>query len=166
MTILSRLLRSVPKSERGGIRLDEADPWVVTPTKDVQRFLRALPHLAPEGATVYFEGTGESHVADYLWRVAIEPRVQVAIGTIWPRPDRYHVPLTSDATQKLADFLIAKPAGYFCSHCHVYRGVSVLLEWHDAFWNDPMYISRDVPVETVDGFAAALGSSRGRMPAR
>ncbi len=166
MTFLSRLLRVVPKSERGGIRLDEPDPWVVAPTQDVELFLRALPRLAPDGAMVYFEDTGERHVRDYLRRVAVEPRVQVAIGTVWPRPDRYHVPLTSVSMQELADFLAANPAGFFCAHCHVYRGTSVLLEWDDAFSDVPMYVSSAVPIETVDAFAAALGSSRTRMPGR
>ncbi len=159
MTILSRLFGAVPKSERGGIRLDEADAWVVAPTNDVERLLRALPELAPEGATVYFEGTAEPHVANYLRRIAVEPQVQVAVDTLWPRPDRYHVPLTADSMQRLADFLTANPAGFFCSHCHVYRGTVVLLEWHDAFSDVPMYISRRVPVDAVHRFAEALGSS-------
>jgi len=45
----------VPKEDRGGIRLAEPQPWEVSPTKDVERFLRALPLLAPVGTNVYFE---------------------------------------------------------------------------------------------------------------
>jgi hypothetical protein len=55
MNIFTRLLGGVPKEDRGGIRLAEPQPWEVSPTKDVERFLRALPLLAPVGTNVYFE---------------------------------------------------------------------------------------------------------------
>lgn len=159
MGFLARFFGAVPKEERGGIRLEEAGPWRVSPTKDVERFIRALPLLVPEGSIAYFEGTGESHVAEYLRRVSIPAQVQVAVGTIWPRPDCYHVPLTVTTMEALADFLKQRPAGYFCSHCHVYRDSFVLLEWHDAFTDDPIYISRTIAAEAVGLFAQALGSS-------
>jgi hypothetical protein len=160
MGILARLFRWIP-ADRSGIRLEEQDSWEVTPTKDVERFLRALPLLAPEGAVAYFEGTGEPHVAEYLRAVSVLPRLHVAVGTIWPRPDCYHVPITVQSMEALAAFLDARPAGYFCSHCHVYVGQSMVLEWHDAFATDPMCVSRQIGIETVSTFAAALGSVYG-----
>ena len=144
---------------REGIRLDEREPWCVSPTRDVNRFLRALPLLAPEGAVAYFEDTAESHVAEYLRRVAITPLSQVASGTIWPKPDHYHLPVTRDSMEALAAFLEASPAGLFCVHCHVYRDGLVLLEWHDAFINDPMYMSRAISEDVVREFANRIGST-------
>ena len=94
MSFVARFLGIIAKAERGGIRLDEPEPWRVSPTKDVELFVRALPLLTAEGSVAYFEGTGESHVAEYLRRLAIVPQVQVAVGTIWPRPDYYHVPVS------------------------------------------------------------------------
>lgn len=161
MGILARLLGWVSASERDGIHLEEPDPWEVTSTADVERFLRALPLVAPAGAVAYFEGTGERHVADRLRQISIPPAVQVAVGTIWPRPDCYHVPLTAERMEGLAAFLEANPAGYFCSHCHVYDARSVLLQWHDAFGRDPMLVSRRVGLEAVSRFAKALDSSHG-----
>ena len=144
---------------RAGIRLDERQPWYVSPTRDVKRFLRALPLLAPEGAVAYFEDTAESHVAEYLRQVAITPLSEVAVGTIWPRPDFYHVPVTGESMEALAAFLEASPAGFFCTHCHVYRDGVVLLEWHDAFINDPMYVSRAMSEDVVREFANRIGST-------
>ena len=89
------------------------------------------------------------------------PAVRVALGTIWPRPDRYHVSLTPQNMEAMAAFLEAKPAGYFCSHCHVYEAGRVLLQWHDAF-SDPVYGSRRIGAETVSMFAAALDSAYGK----
>ena len=108
---------------------------------------------------MYFEDTGESHVADYLERVSIPAQAQVAVGTIWPRPDCYHVPFTAATAEAFAQFLEQRPAGYVCTHCHVYHNGVVLLQWHDAFISDPMYLSREISPEKVAEFAARLGSS-------
>lgn len=155
MGILRRFAGWRPERDRG-IRLEGQDSWEVSATDDVEAFLRALPQIAPSGAMVYFEGTGERHVADYLGRVAVPPLAHVARGTIWPRQGQYHVPLTRERMEALAEFLESNPAGYFCSHLHVYHEGKVLLQWYDAF-SDPMQLTRDVPEETVRMFAAALG---------
>lgn len=159
MGFLARLFGAVPKKEWGGLRLAETDPWCVSPTRDVERFVRALPHLMPSGSVVYFEDTAEPHVRRYLASVSVPSPVRVAVGTIWPRPDCYHVPLTAETMEALAAFLEKNPAGFFCAHCHVYHDGVVLLEWHDAFIDDPMYISRTISAGAVAGFAHALGSS-------
>lgn len=159
MGFLARLFGGVPRDEWAGIRLTDPEPWCVGATKDVERFVRALPSLVPADSIVYFEDTAEPHVKRYLESVSIPSQARVAIGTIWPRPDCYHVPLTPETMEALAAFLDETPAGYFCSHCHVYRGDVVLLQWHDAFTNVPMYISRTIDREAVAAFAARLGSS-------
>jgi hypothetical protein len=159
MGFLARIFGAVPREEQGGIRLEEAEPWQVSATKDVERFLRALPLLFPEGAVAYFEATGEAHVAEYLSRVSVPAQAQVAVGTIWPRPDCYHVPLSSATMEAFAQFLEQRPAGYVCTHCHVYRDRAVLLEWHDAFDSDPIYVSRVISREKIAEFAERLGSS-------
>ena len=151
MGFIARLLEAVPKDERDGIRLTEAEPWRVSATKDVKRFLRALPQLLPEGSIAYFEATGEPHVAEYLSGVSIPGQSRVAIGTIWPRPDSYHVPVTAQTCEAFAEFLERRPAGYVCSHCHVYRDGLVLLEWHDTFIRDPIPTPRMTVSENGDG---------------
>jgi hypothetical protein len=159
MGFLARLFGAVPREEQDGIRLTEAEPWLLRPTKDVARFLRALPSLVPENSIAYVEGTGEAHVAKCLQRVSIQPQVRVAIGTIWPKPDSYHLPLTEGNVEALAVFLEENPAGCFCDHFHVYRDGEVLLEWHDAFSDDPIYVSRSVGEHAIARFTEALGSS-------
>ena len=99
------------KRNGGGIRLGEAEPWRVSPTKDVELFVRTLPVLVPEGSLAYFEGTGESHVAKYLSEVSVPAQMQVALGTIWPRPDYYHVPVSQESMEALAAFLDDAPTG-------------------------------------------------------
>ena len=160
MGFLARLFGAVPKNEWGGIHLMDAQPWCVSPTKDVERFVRALPLLMPAGSIVYFEDTAESHVREYLQTVSVPAQAEIAVGVIWPRPDSYHVPLTAETMERLAAFLERNPAGFFCTHCHVYRDGVVLLQWHDAFIGDvPMYISRTIGADAVTRFAQTLGSS-------
>ena len=158
MGILARILGAVPKEDRSGLHLREDQPWRIGPTRDFERFLRSLPLLGPQGAIVYFEGTGESHVSEYLRQVSVPVPVHIAMSTIWPRPDTYHVPLTANAMEEFATFLERQPAGYLCGHCHVHREGSILLEWHDAFASDPMYLSRTISEDIVRQFANALGS--------
>jgi hypothetical protein len=159
MGFLARLFGAVPKDERAGIQLSDAEPWCVSATKDVKGFLRALPSLMPSGSVAYFEDTAESHVASYLASVSVPAQARMAMGTIWPRPDCYHVPLTAETMQSLAAFLEKNPTGFFCTHCHVYRDAVVLLQWHDAFINIPMYLSRTISEDAVARFAQTLGSS-------
>ena len=159
MGFIARFLGAVPKEERRGIRLEEADPWRVGPTRDVERFVRALPQLVPEGSIAYFEGTGEPHVRAYLGRISIPAQAQVELGTIWPRPDTYHVAVSRDSMEALAAFLDNEPAGFFCAHCHVYRDGAILVEWYDAFMDNPMYVSRTISEDLVREFAARLGST-------
>ena len=143
-----------------GIHLAQEDPWQVTSAPDVSRFLRALPLLAPACAIAYFERTTARHVAEYLRTIAVPPPVHVAASVLWPRPDRYHVPITVESMHALASFLDKEPfPGRLCRHCHVYAGHSMLLEWHDAFGTKPIRISRSICKETVTRFAAAVGSS-------
>lgn len=158
MGFFARLFGGVPKEEWTGIRLADSEPWCVSATKDVERFVRALPSLVPAGSIVYFEDSAEPHVKRYLEQIAVPSQTRLAIGTIWPRPDCYHVPLTAETMEALAAFLEETPAGFFCAHCHVYRDDVMLLEWHDAFMDVPMYVSRTIDHETVAAFAARLGS--------
>ena len=160
MSLLSRIIGYVPREERGGIRLEDKEPWRVSSTRDVTRFLRALNLLVPDGSVAYFESTGERHVAEHLRKAAVTPAVRVALGTIWPRPDCYHFVLTAGAAEELADFLDHNPCGFFCAHLHVYRGHSVLLQWYDAF-DDPIYVSRSIDERAVSRFACALGVTYG-----
>ena len=161
MGLLSRILGRVPRGERGGISLRDKEPWRVNATRDVGMFLRALHLLVPDGSIAYFEDTGEKHVAEYLRKAAKEPPVSVALGTIWPRPDCYHVALTAGTAEGLANFLDQNPCGLFCVHLHVYRDRSVLLQWHDAFFDTPIYVSRSVDEQAVSRFASALGVQYG-----
>jgi hypothetical protein len=159
MSVASRVRGFGAKAEQPGIALEEREPWCVSPSGDVKRFVRALPVLASDGAVVYFESTEDSRVAAFLGRLAIEPTVQVATATVWPRPDFYHLPLTIELMEALARFLEESQVGRLCAHVHVYRDGAVLLQARHAFAGFPIYLSRVVPGDVVRAFAHAIYST-------
>jgi hypothetical protein len=153
---IAKLLGAAPKSEWGGLRLDRPDAWEVSATQDRLRFLRALPTLLRRPCALYFEGTTELGVEKLLAAHAIKDPERIAIGTIWPRPKRFHVPCTVEFLQTLARQLESEAKPYLCTHLHAYAPGSVLLEWHDAFGSDPMRVSREIEEAAVSAFAQAL----------
>src|SRR5262245_45106463 len=98
---IARLLGAAPKSEWDGLRLDRPDAWEVGPMQDPLRFLNALPRLLRRPCTLYLEGTTELGVEQLLARHVIDNPERIAIGTIWPRPKRFHVPCTAEFLQTL-----------------------------------------------------------------
>jgi len=159
MGILSKILGVVPAAEREGIHLADSNPQRAAPTTDPIKFLRALPRLGLAHATLYIEGTADSAVEKFLEHSCITPNVRVAIGTIWPRPKVWHLPLTEKLIDGLSQILEQRKVPYFCTHIHVYSHDTILLEWHDAFGDDPILLSSELKAEQIQGFATALGIS-------
>ena len=166
MGTFARLFSRYIAPDLSGARLNEATYWEVTPPRNVGDFLRALPVLAPIEATAYFEGTVDSKVADYLRGISIVAPLKIAVGTIWPKPDCYHVPLSTDTMARLAEFVDQERIDYLCWHCHVHNGTAVLLQWHDAFGTDPILVATSVGEESIKRFANVLGSSYSTNDAR
>jgi hypothetical protein len=159
MSLASRVRGFGAKAEQAGICLDEREPWCVSPSTDAKRLVRALPMVAGDGAIGYFEGTADPRAAAFLGRLAIEPAVQVAITTDWPRPDFYHLPITMELMEALARFLEESQMRRLCTHVLVYRDSTVLLQARNAFAGFPMHLSRAIAADVVREFAATLGST-------
>jgi hypothetical protein len=157
LNLLSRLFGYATREEAAGARLDDAEPWIVPPTRDAAAVLRSLPILFPAGAVVYFEGTTEGSFAKWLKVHKTSSPLKVAYGTIWPRPDGYHVLLESALLEEAADLVKRAGIALPCIHLHVHDGKRVLLEWHDAFGDDPLYIASALPRDRVDLFVRAIG---------
>lgn len=161
MGIIQRLLGIVPASEREGIHLTDPTPRRLTPVREPTRFLRALLRLGLTQSTLYIEGTAYSAVREFLQRNSTTPTVRVALGTIWPKPDVWHLPLNETTINGLIVVLENNKVAYFCAHIHVYRESTVFLEWHDAFGDDPMLLSTQITDTQAREFVAALGTTTG-----
>jgi hypothetical protein len=155
--MFARILGAAPRNEWDGLRFSDSSYWQVQGTRDAAAFLNALPQLLPSGSILYFEGTTERPVSDFLVVRALAAPERIAIGTIWPRPRRYHVPFSEQLVAALEAIVRSTPIAYLCTHVHAYKARSMLLEWYDAFGADPMRISSTLTESSVQSFAARLG---------
>ena len=158
MSLLSRLLGFATREEAAGVRLNDRRPWIVPPTRDAATMLRALPDLLPDGGFVYFEGTTESRFESWAQEHAVSPPLKIAYGTIWPRPNYFHVPLDQELLQEAAALIDRYGIALPSIHVHAHDESKVLLEWHDAFGEDPMYVSSDISQERVVAFARGMNA--------
>ena len=130
---------------------------MVPPTRDGTVFLRNLPILFDSNTFVYFEGTTERRFEQWLEEHAVQVQLKIAVGTIWPKSDFYHVPIEPSLLEEAAGLVEQHGIAYPAIHVHVHDTQRVLLEWHDAFSDDPMYVHSTLPMERVDTFARAIG---------
>ena len=157
MGFLSRLLGYATAEEMAGARLEGGHVWRVPGTRDGAAVLRALPVLVAAGGFVYFEDTVDETFARWLAAHAVDPPLKVACGTIWPRPDSFHGPLDAALMDEAAGVVDTHGVPMPSIHLHVHDRARVLLEWHDAFGSNPIYVSAAIPRTIVDELAARLG---------
>ena len=155
MGFLARLFGAVPKDHLQGATLGAERAWSVTGITDPATFFRGLPHLVPPGSVLYLEGVYSDAIIDYLRQHPAEHRLKVAGGTIWPKPQCFHTPITEQTALDLARLSQGCAAPEVCAHLHVYRGDEVLASWYDAF-SDPLRISTSIPEYRIQEFCRGL----------
>ena len=160
MGLLAKIFGAVPREEMSGIRLDMTHPyWEVSGKTDFPSLLTVLPDLLPEESILYFEGGSPSGaLLDFLRAQEVPERAHVAYGTIWPKPRVFHLPATPQTMRHLVEMTRSCAYPELAIHFHVYRGQSVLLEWHDAF-TQPMLLSGELPEQRIRTFAERLSMS-------
>jgi hypothetical protein len=155
MKLLKRLFGfSAPE----GARL-EGPAWKLSAPKDIPVFIRAIPDLT-DTAIIYLEASPNSKsIAKVLTERSVTPELDVARGTIWPKPILYHVPADPDNIEAVATLFESHIPVEVCSHFHIYANGKILLEWHDAFFNDPFFVSKIVSEDKLTAFASEIGCS-------
>ncbi|MBI4342345.1 MAG: hypothetical protein HY599_03140 [Candidatus Omnitrophica bacterium] len=159
MSWLSKLLGYVSKPERAGISLNRKEPyWVMKSFSDFPAFLRCLAHLFPEGSVLYLEGTSiGKEVQEFLKARAPEKVTRVELGTIWPRPQTFHMLLTAENITELAALAEKHALPELCDHLHVYKDSTVLLEAHDIL-DRCISLSGALPKERIETLCGQLGA--------
>jgi len=157
MGILARLFNAVPRKELRGVCLGKDAYWEVSSERDLPSLLRALPKIVTEEAILYLEGGNPpKEIREFLDAHCVPEITHLAMGTIWPRPLVFHIPATSENLNRLASYAERCNAIEVAVHLHIYRPGKVMLEWYDAFFKDPMYLSRDIEEENVRAFCKEL----------
>jgi len=157
---LAKIFGGVPREEMSGIRLDtKRSYWEVSGKTDFPAVLAALADLLPAECVLYFEGGSPSgQLLEFLRGRQIPERTHVACGTIWPKPRVFHLVATAETAARLSELMRSCAYPELAVHFHIYRGQTVLLEWHDAF-SQPMLLSGELPEEQVRAFAERLKMS-------
>jgi hypothetical protein len=147
------------------VSLIEQPHWVVSPTKDLASFLRSLPSICPEGAILCIEGGVHTHkLKEYLRGIAIERTVFFELGTCWPRPRCYHVPITSQTSQELAGFADHCAAMEIASHIHVYSDIQLLIQWFDICSDSCIFFHESIEEAILASLCCGLKLDYRRIP--
>ena len=101
-------------------------------------------------------GNPPKEIRNFFDEHCVPEVTHLAMGTIWPRPLVFHLPATSENLNELAVCAEKCNECEVAVHLHVYRQDKVLLEWYDAFFKDPMYLSREIAEENLRDFCSEL----------
>ena len=141
--------------------LDESKCWKVSGVKTAVKFFRAVPLLVPDATHVFLEGSPAADVELLLVDAADGAEYAAPVGTYWSWPQknrRFSVRASSALFARLSEAASQHAEPEICDHIHFYRDESALVQWFDAFL-DPLLVSKVVPRERVERFAAAVGGT-------
>ena len=151
-----KIFNAVTPEERKGISL-ENPRWEISPIRDMPIFLQALNIIIPENSILYLEGgSPDKEIDSYFNSHKAENTSKIELGIIWPKPLCHHIPFTSKNIDELADIMQRHATPEGAIHFHVYKDNKILLQWHDAFYDDPMYLSKDITDGKIKQFCIKL----------
>ncbi len=165
MGFLAKIFSVVPKEEREGLSLGKDAHWEVSSSSDLPSFLRSLHHIVPSHAILYLEGGGPppKDIVKFFSEQCVPEVRHIAMGTIWPRPQVFHLPATRENLIQLAVLAEQCNRAQIAIHLHVYAGDVMLLEWHDAFFQNPMHLSKDVTEDSLKAICSELSLQYNRF---
>ncbi|GEM_PF-1114797 len=140
-----------------GIAL-ERPAWEIQIPTDIGKFWEYLNQLLPAGSILYFEGVYPEVIADYLGGRPAQEICQVARGTVFPKLNIFHMPMTQENLTGLAA-LSRQIDGPVSTHFHAYCNQKILLYWHDAFDRFPILLSNEIAEHNVIQFCLSVNLS-------
>lgn len=157
MSWIHKIFNAVPPEERKGIELGKNPCWQISYENqkfdNLAEFFSAVNSLVPEGSILYFEGTSDTKIKEFLESKKVENPMKVAMGTIWPRPAIYHISFTSDNMNTLVETAKNIYVLAITEHFHIYKGNKIIVEWYDAFTpNSEICVNEEIPEEKIKNF--------------
>lgn len=151
--------RSLPMTSQA--MLEESNCWKVSGVRTAEEFFRAASLLVPDASHMFLEGTPDQDIEVVLSEAAAAGDYAAPVGTIWSWPQRnlrFSVRVSSESFVRLSEAAAHHAEPEICTHVHFFRGSEALVQWFDAF-SDPLFVSKSVPRERVERFAAAVGGA-------
>ena len=138
--------------------LASGDCWAVTSPKDFSQFLLNVSQLLPPGSVLCIEACCSARpVLDFLNAHKVEAGVKLPRGTLLPRSEMFHLPVSEENLRQLDNVIASSDAGGIPTHVQAYNGDSILLQWFDASAGDPIFVSKKIPENVLREFCAKLG---------
>ena len=133
------------------------EAWVVTAPRNRQAFIKYLHQLLPSGSCLFIEGTVARDVKHFLRERQPTDVPNVPTDTLWPRPQTFHLPVTQKNTEGLARLMKQHALPEVLDHLKAYVGETMLLEWHDVYCDDPLFLSLVINEVVIKAFCEHLG---------
>ena len=97
MGFLAKLFNATPREKLKGASLGKDACWEVSPVRDFPSLLGELHKILPQGSILYLEGgTPPAEIGEFLNSHCVPEETHVAMGTIWPKPQAFHLPATAE----------------------------------------------------------------------
>ncbi len=136
-----------------------SDAWEIDPPREFPVFLRSLPVLLDADSILYLEDSGTPpSIEEFLRDHGTTSKARIPGGTLFPKPNVFHVPMSVENLDGLASLLESTDTASIPTHVHVYDDSGLALQWYDACAGDPILIRSSVDVERVSAFCEAVGS--------
>jgi hypothetical protein len=94
---------------------------------------------------------------DFLNAHKVEAGVKLPRGTLLPRSEMFHLPVSEENLRQLDNVIASSDAGGIPTHVQAYNGDSILLQWFDASARDPIFVSKKISEDALKAFCAKLG---------
>ena len=138
------------------LRFGDAGSLRLGRVEDFYALLGAIDEAMPRDATLYLEGTSFApEVKDFLTSRPAPDVHGVAPGTLYSKPEAYHLPLKDPNLAELRSIAKRHAEPEVADHLAVYRGNELLLTAYDA-GNDDVYVARSLSEETLQTLRRAL----------
>ncbi len=132
--------------------------WELLGITSAKKFFSVLPEILALPVNLCFEGTSISpDVQSFFASHAAKQILQIAPGTIWPKPSVFHVRATEQFLRQLAALAERHVGPEICDHFHAYDDNQGLMQWYDAFSGDPLLVDESVGEMKVQTFCRKLG---------
>ena len=150
---------ALTEQEMAGIQLDMRNCWEVTEIRGVQaaKYFLALLDIMPADSVFCVETSNlVEEVREFLEANKMPNTTRVLLGSIWPKPDVFHIPFSEQNMRQMAEFAVNFAIPEICDHIHIYKNDEVLLEWFDVF-SKPLYISKKFSEDSINDFCSKVG---------
>ncbi len=164
------------KSEKPAEIQDLGAPyWELSGRVDPEIVVRNLHRLLPEGSGLVVEGTSATRdIQDFLGSKQPPACPSVRLETqralvfdgqrpIWRKAKAFHLPVTEENLQQLADLMQHHALPEVFDHLKAYKDKRMLLAWYDADPKEPLCVDLSIEEERVKAFCQLLGCQYKRV---